>query len=50
MKCTIDYALGFAIKVAFCEHRSRTINEADDAIMLTAATPTIFIRQSLCIY
>lgn len=38
MQCAIDCALGYATKVAFFEHCSQAINEANSDIMLTAAS------------
>ncbi|MFT6990421.1 MAG: hypothetical protein ACJASL_002399 [Paraglaciecola sp.] len=50
MKCAIECALGYATKVAFFEHCSRAITEANSDIMLTATTSSVKIRQSLNIH
>jgi hypothetical protein len=41
MKCAIDCALGYATKVAFFEHCSRAIAEANSDIVLTAAASSV---------
>jgi hypothetical protein len=41
MQCAIDCALGYATKVAFFEHCSRAITEANKDIMSTAETSSV---------
>jgi len=46
MKCAIDCALGYATKVAFFEHCSRAINEANSDIILNTPTLTSKLKES----
>jgi hypothetical protein len=50
MKCAIDCALGYATKVAFFEHCSRAITEANIDIMFTANSSTVKTKQCLHIH
>ena len=50
LKCAIDCALGYATKVAFFEHCSRAITEANHDIMLTVATSSVTTQKSLHIH
>jgi hypothetical protein len=50
MKCAIDCALGYVTKVAFFEHCSRAITEANRDIMLTTTTRSVVIKQSSLIH
>ena len=50
IKCAIDCALGNATKVAFFEHCSRAITEANHDIMLTVAASSVTTQKSLHIH
>jgi hypothetical protein len=50
MRCAIDCALGYATKVAFFEHCSRAIAEANSDIILTAAASSVKTRSRLQIH
>lgn len=50
MKCAIDCALGYATKVAFFEHCSRAITEANTEITLTVAMSRASTKKSLYIH